>query len=82
MTVFRRLCLLIDLNLANDSGRMVCLAAVAPSFGVVLFGKWWFVPSLTFAAVLTIFSFWRLSVMARTGLVGANADDLQKMPND
>lgn len=82
MSLFRRICLVIDSDWADNSGRIVCLVAVAPTFGVILLGNWWFVPSFAFAAILMLFSFWRLSVMARTGLVGGEVSDLPKMPND
>lgn len=79
MSLYGALCRRVDGMLAPTPSRMMVVIAVIPLLATPLIGAWWWIPSLIFAAASLIFLLWRASMIARTGYIGADAADLDRI---
>ena len=68
----------VDLRLAGGvitDWNLLVLVGVAPAFGVLFLGKWWWVPAGLFLAGWAGFVTWRAWRMFKTGLVDTDRSD-------
>ncbi|MBY8825051.1 hypothetical protein [Sphingomonas colocasiae] len=79
MSLYHALCRRVDGMLAPTPSRMMAVIPVIPLLATPLIGAWWWIPSLIFAVAWLIFLLWRASVIAKTGLIGADAADLERI---
>ncbi|MEG8045163.1 hypothetical protein QP175_02415 [Sphingomonas aerolata] len=74
MTIYQRFRIWVDEVQSGSlyAGKLLYVAGAFPLFATPLFGNWWRIPGVAIAVGSMAFLLWRLSLMAKTGLVASD----------